>query len=197
MYRNMTEVPKKVIIFNGPPSSGKDECCAYVQAMFDNVTIQMFKSKLFELVIALYNISPDDFYALYDNREKKELPTCKLNGLSPREAMIFVSEMVVKPNYGAEYFGMIAAEYLQLGLNVFSDGGFPEELTPVLDECNGAMLIVQLHRPGYDYEGDSRSYIDEFYGVPIIKLHNDQGLDILMLKIYNIIIDFMEGKFHE
>ena len=44
-------------------------------------------------------------------------------------------------------------------VNVFSDGGFEEEIVPIHKACDGNMMIIQIHRPGHDYSGDSRNYI--------------------------------------
>ena len=51
-----------------------------------------------------YCISDAEWEELY-TRENKEIPTPKLNGLSPRQAIIHMSEEVIKPNFGKDYIG--------------------------------------------------------------------------------------------
>lgn len=113
-------------------------------------------------------------------------------GYSPRESMQFASEVVIKPNFGQDYFGIVAAENLNNGINVFSDGGFVEELKPVYDECNGNMIIIQLYRDGCNFDNDTRYYVEHFMDVPIIKLYNNGTLDDFKEKLFKIKEKFKE-----
>ena len=187
---------KRVMIFNGPPGSGKDHACDFIESLYEEAWHRRFKDHLFECTMALFNIDEETFFELYMDRDTKESPTCYLRGMSPREAMIFTSETVIKPNFGKDYFGMTAAENLNFGLNVFSDGGFTEELEPVYNECDGNMLIVQIHRDGCDFSNDSRQYLDEFEDVPIIKIFNNSSLENFELQVANITNSFLAGEYH-
>jgi len=190
----MTDSGKYVIIFNGPPGSGKDHACDFLEDLIFECQHRRMKEQLFECTTVLFNINWVDFMDLYNDRETKEKPTCKLRGMSPREAMIFTSETVIKPNFGKDYFGLCAAENLDFGLNVFSDGGFVEELEPIYKECDGNMIIVQIHRDGCDFSSDSRSYIDSFKNVPVLKIHNDAGIPEFELKVADIANAFLAGS---
>jgi hypothetical protein len=138
----------------------------------------MFKEKLFELVLSIYNISSTEFFTLYDNRETKNLPTDKLRGLSPRAAMINVSENIIKPNFGDDYFGVCAAEKMsnEHSIYFFSDGGFESELKPVYNKCSGNVLIVRLHREGCDFSIDSRGYLNKYKNAKIVDVDNNADL---------------------
>lgn len=181
----------KVIVFNGPPSSGKDEICKMLLEEGDSIYHKIFKEHLFQCVFVLFAINPERFMELYDNRDTKELPTEELRGYSPRSAMIFVSETVIKPNFGKDYFGIETAKNLESGLNVFSDGGFEEELNPVYEKCQGQMMIVQVHREGYNFNSDSRKYVESFKDVPILKLYNNGTLEELREKSVEVKNNFL------
>lgn len=192
----MARPQKVVVIFNAPPGSGKDKAAEYCTEMFESSYHHMFKEKLFELVLSIFNISKEEFFELYDNRETKNVPTCKLRGFSPRGAMIYVSETVIKPNFGKDYFGLCAAENMEShGIYFFSDGGFEEEFKPVYDECEGNMLIIRLHRERCDYkeEGDSRSYIHNFFDSTEVDVYNDSTLEDFRVNILNTVMTFLEG----
>lgn len=187
---------KYVIIFNGPPGSGKDHAADLVADLFEQSKHLRFKDHLFKCTMTLFNVTEEEFFEKYNDRDQKEEPTCLLRGMSPREAMIFTSEEVVKPIFGKDYFGQIAAENLVYGVNAFSDGGFVEELGPVYNECDGNMLIVQLHCSWSNFDNDSRLYVDEFKNVPIVKLFNDSTLESFETKVANILHAFLEGEYH-
>lgn len=148
------------IIFNGPPSSGKDTVCDHLLEYYGDGTVNhlRFKDQLFTSTCSHYGISYGEFMMNYTT-EKKNLSHEKLGGLSPREALIHVSEDICKPKYGKDYFGQQSAKRLQENkVNVFSDGGFLEEINPIYD-ASDYLLIVQLYRTGCTFEGDSRSYV--------------------------------------
>lgn len=190
----MARPQKVVVIFNGPPGSGKDESTGFCVDMLEPAYHMMFKEKLFELVLSIFNIPNDEFFELYNNRETKNEPTCKLNGFSPREAMIYVSETIIKPNFGKDYFGLIAAENMDRhGIYFYSDGGFEEELKPVYEECDGHMLIVRLHREGCDYKEDSRGYIHNFFDATEVDVYNDSTIENFQVNILNTVMSFLES----
>lgn len=181
-------------IFNGPPGSGKDECASYCHSLYPNSYHRMFKEKLFELVLSIYNISSNEFFNLYNNRETKNLPTEKLRGLSPRAAMINVSENIIKPNFGDDYFGVIAAERMsnENGIYFFSDGGFESELEPVYNKCNGNVLIIRLHREGCNFKEDSRGYLSSFKKAKIVDVQNDKDLVDLYRSVQSEVCEYLK-----
>lgn len=149
-----------VVIFNGPPGTGKDEACfAMKQTGFEHLS---FKYHLFRATSELYGVSLEWFMNEYDDRSVKERPEHLLNGLSRREALIYVSEEVIKPKHGKDYFGLMAAKEMSLDKDYcFSDGGFMEELIPIINKVGADNIyIVQLTRQGCDFSSDSRRYFN-------------------------------------
>jgi hypothetical protein len=121
----------------------------------------------------------------YENRDIKEkpVPQLKVSGksFSRRDAMIYVSEKFIKPKYGKDYFGkQLANQMTSEGLFCVSDGGFQEELSPIINKFGAeSITIIQLTREGCDFSSDSRRYfngnlVQEFMlgkETPIVKCH--------------------------
>ena len=165
---------KMAVVFNGPPKSGKDFICdSLIDLSCNEFNHLRFKDKLFELVQCIYDIDKETFFKIYNNREMKDLPHPAFNMLSPRQAMIYVSEVVIKPRFGKNYFGKIAAKNMKHGMNVFSDGGFIEELVPVYYESEGNLLIFRVHKDECNFSKDSRGYIDKCEDARIIDIYNN------------------------
>ena len=65
---------------------------------------------------------------------------------------------------GSDYFGQAAARAVigaQAANAVFSDGGFSEEIKPLIESCD-RVFIFHLCRDGFTFEGDSRDYIMDY-----------------------------------
>ena len=177
---------KKLIIFNGPPSSGKDEACKYIEKHSPRTVKHiMFKQKLTELTQMIYGVNSEWWNERY-TESGKNIPRPELNGLSQRNALIFVSETVIKPNLGNDYFGKATVKDIisflkNIDTAVVSDCGFIEEIDVIDKEpaiAKEDVLIVRCHRDGYDFSGDSRSYVDaESYGFDVVDLWNDGDLN--------------------
>jgi hypothetical protein len=147
-----------IVLFNGPPGSGKDFAADYYKKLgFKHLS---FKYQLYKEVIKYFDVDEQWFMEGYNNRNTKELPSALLNNMSRREAMIYVSEKVIKPKKGLDYFGTMVAEEINLDKNyAISDGGFVHELIPVLEKVGtDNFILVQLTREGHDFSSDSRRY---------------------------------------
>lgn len=148
------------VILNGPPGAGKDTIADLIVEKEGFVKHQM-KAILYQHTADYYSIPLFIFEAMATDRQFKDRPTVMLQRLTPRQALIQVSEKVYKPRYGLDYFGQAAAKACtdqNSRFTVFSDGGFDEEIE-ALQEVFDVVLIVRLHREGYTFEGDSRSYL--------------------------------------
>lgn len=172
-----------VIIFNGPPGTGKDAACLFFQNLgYKHLS---FKEELFRETFKFFGVSKGWFMKGYEDRSIKEKPVGQLRvsgtALSRRDAMIYVSEKYIKPKYGKDYFGKKLSEHMTKdGLFCVSDGGFQEELTPIINKFGAeSITLVQLTREGCDFSSDSRRYfngnlVQEFIlgkETPIVKCH--------------------------
>lgn len=163
---------KKIIIKNGPKSSGKDFAAKWLaQHRLDTQHFE-FKSQLYMDVANHYGLTMAELSRLYEG--DKNIPQDVFGGKSVREAMIYVSEEVIKPVYGLEHYGRILANQIDesdCSIAVISDGGVANdnggwydwnELFPLIEKFGiENILIVQLYRQGCSFEGDSRRYWGE------------------------------------
>lgn len=173
----------KVIILNGPPGVGKDTIANALDAQHGVMHLRV-KDSLYEdtyKIFVPYNdiFCFEDFVKLMQDRKEKELPQNILGGLTPRQALIFTSEEVYKRIHGRDYYGKLAANnaknYLSINSEqanvVFSDGGFIEEVEAIAKA--NETILVRLHRDGFLFDGDSRSYVRGAEGV-------EQEIDITL-----------------
>ena len=109
------------IIFNGPPGSGKDTACEYLHRAYQARYLS-FKQELYNIAATVAGVSLKLMVSLATDRSTKEVPNklFVLGGVqvSPRNWLIYVSENVVKPLLGSDYFGKQAASRVQPGVNV-------------------------------------------------------------------------------
>lgn len=198
MSRLRNVCPTSVVIMNGPPSSGKDDAAKFlvskIKSFNTNALHKEVKENLFNAVKSAYGVSEDVWNELYQ-RENKELPSYYLvnNGIaiSPRQAMINMSENVLKPLFGKSVFGKMAANsVVENAINVFSDGGFVEEAICLTDRVGGVnTLIIQIERQGCTFEGDSRGYIT-LPNVKCIRITNNGTLDEFHTKVWKAFEEF-------
>lgn len=202
-----------IIIFNGPPGSGKDEAAAWFKRRgFAHLN---FKHFLFKETIKEFDVDTIWFMDGFNNRTIKERPEDELRGMSRREAMIHVSEDIIKPKYGKSYFGDQVAEQVDIGEEyVISDGGFVEELQPIIEKIGEEnIILVQLVREECSYQNDSRRYfngylveehvcgfksellkehfLDYEFAIPTHRIYNNGtliGFHHALEKIYEIVI---------
>jgi len=82
--------------------------------------------------------------------------------ISVREALIFVSEVICKPTFGKDYFGVARAKSIPEGEFCVDDScGFDEEIAPTLTKLGvDNTLLIRVKGRG-TYCGDSRSFISD------------------------------------
>jgi len=191
----------KVILFNGPASSGKDHAAdLIVDEYYMETKHRRFKDRLFEITSAVYGVPLEQLTGPLYERNMKEVPHDCFKGLSTRQALIKVSEDVIKPSLGHNYFGESLADSLDSELTVVSDsGGWLAELLPVVDRAGAEnILVVRVSRPGYTFEGDSRNYfkyrqlVDN--GIEFVDLRNEGSLEEFEDKVLDITGDWL-GSF--
>jgi hypothetical protein len=150
-----------IVIFNGPPASGKDEAASLFKEQFGFGNLS-FKYQLFKETIEHFKVDKEWFMEGYNDRSQKEKKEFALGNRSRREAMIHVSEDIIKPRNGKSFFGWKVSKEIEEGKHyVIADGGFIEELEPIIEKVgNENIIIVQLTREGHDYSTDSRRYFN-------------------------------------
>jgi len=170
---------KKVVILNAPPMAGKDTLANHL-AFKHGCKHVMFKSRLIEMVKVVYGLNNSEFRQL-TSRRFKEVGHEKFNGMSAREAMIDMSENIIKPNFGNNYFGQSLLSDLSNGVNIVSDGGFISEVESIVDAVGADnVLVLKIIRDGFNFDGDSRSYLDgDYLG----------GKGVLVKSIKNVDVD--------
>lgn len=154
----------KIVFFNAPKEAGKDVAVSHLSRVLDSESF-MLKSELYRAVADHYFLPVDAVIELATNRKTKETPNALFNGKSPRQALIHVSEDIIKPLFGGSYFGEMLVRSLELSskdIALVSDGGFIDELKPVLEKYGAENIhVVRIHRKGYTFAGDSRSYMPD------------------------------------
>lgn len=176
---------KVLIILNGPPSCGKDTLANALYEQFGWEKVE-FKAALRDDVCQVFHTTLD---VLRNHETRKEERSNAFihpetgEALSLRQALIYTSEEVIKPTYGKKHYGQRLCDKLLASdseMFVCSDGGFTDEILPLV-EADIKVRILRIHRPGYTYAGDSRSYIPEDF---VIALSED-GYDIAMADFTN------------
>jgi len=157
----MSVLAGKVVVFNGPPGSGKDTLGKFIMGATQAKHME-FKRHLIKLALMISGVSSSDWDFWY--REDKEQPHNDLGGHSCRSFLIMVSEEMIKPHMGSDYFGLAAATELDMYLPghgvVFTDSGFSAELQCVVNVAGADnVIVVQLVRDGTDFSKDSRTYL--------------------------------------
>lgn len=109
---------------------------------------------------------------------------CEVN-LSIREAMIYISEIVVKPRWGQDWFGkervrkikkyesVVVVRHSEL---IFTDDScaFVDELHPLIEYLGQEnILLIRIHRDGFTFDGDSRSYIPDGVITNTVDIYNN------------------------
>lgn len=157
---------KTIIMFSGPAGSGKTTCCEYLEQNY-GAKHTTFKDGMYPFAYTYaagwgYSGDYEDFLLKCKHPELKDKP---LNiAWTPRSLMCHVSEKVVKPTFGKDFFGKMTANALASSTHSLHvlDVGFIEEYNAVYerlkDEAN--FFVIDVHRQGYLFK-DDRQYIGE------------------------------------
>jgi len=190
-----------VLLLNGAMFSGKDFIGDVLSQIGWNKC--QFKEQLYVDTAEYFGVDLEWFKAVATDRIRKEIPTESLTDLngkiySPRQALIHVSENVVKPVKGKDWYGRVTVDnYMKKGFNVVTDSGFREEAEAVVKKVGAEnVILVHLEREGCSFnpEKDSRSYIDlSDLGVQTISFKNSEEISAKQIVKYfsEIMIDKM------
>lgn len=194
---------KKLVLFNGPPSSGKDTAADYIAEKY-NTGHHRMKDPLYILtaMLNLYNLEDFKRVAMDEKLKDTEL---LVRDMTARQLLIETSERVVKPFYGKDWFGKAVAKNIAESgdeIVVMSDCGFTDEVYAIIDTFElkqQDVLLVRIHRNGYDFGNDSRNYI--YPPLDLIPLqydiNNDDTIDNYYKNVDNIFNYFIEIEKHD
>lgn len=194
---------KYVIAFNGPPGCGKDTAATMAATILSQRGFEVVQLKFADgLKLAVNMFCDVDFPELPHEELKKQLtPWADAEHQATfRDAYIAFSEQFAKPLWGEDVFGRILANDIkndggdffdndgnQSIVYLISDSGFEPEQYPVIEEVgDNGYTLVQIHRDGHTFEGDSRSYISPTRGGLRI-VDNNGTLDDLAASLHNCI----------
>lgn len=179
----------KIVFLNGPPGCGKDTAAEHVGMRVNRLK---FAAPIKRMVAGCLNETIEWLEA------NKDIPDDRLNNETPRKFLIRLSEELIKPIYGKQFFGRCMVEELRKietepgyrGINEYvliTDSGFWDEAVPVvntfgIDNC----LKIEIRRSGKTFEGDSRSYW-KMTGLRTVSLFNDGRPDQLGDKLFGIL----------
>ena len=211
----------KIVLFNSPKNVGKSKAIEYLKTKGVNLISAECKEPLHALTMTLFGLTPERYWEIYNTRELKEVPLpeftvdldidehewlCGLVGrditqtftvggfqLSIREAMIYVSEVVVKPRWGEDWFGKERVRKMK-GYDgycpfspIFCDDScaFVDELTPLIEYLGQEnILLLRIHRDGFTFDGDSRNYIPDGVITNTVDIYNNGTEQEYFDKVY-------------
>ncbi len=168
-----------IILVNGPPYSGKDTFAGIVKKYYSSVAShRKFSAPLKKGLTEMFRLTQHEVDRL---EADKETPSPLLGGMSWRQAQIWLSEEVMKPRFGADILGRLLCKGVdgidpRRRLVVVSDSGSITE-AQVVRERHGdhSVHVVELHKTGCSFKGDSRSYWSDASWNRHV-LHNDGTL---------------------
>lgn len=155
----------KLLLLNGPPKSGKD---TIVKELTQYLKFQhlKFSMPIKRAVAALLDIRESDLENYKDVGTPILQPagtTLKEYRDTPRNLLIAMSEDLLKPRYGDDFFGRVFWQHAKQSasqLIIASDCGFESEIERVVSNAGSRnCIIIRLHRTGTTFDGDSRSYL--------------------------------------
>lgn len=172
----------RIVFLNGPPGCGKDTAGDQMANRHGHALLK-FADPLKNSVCGMLSISRDELERI------KDRPHPALNGETPRKFLIRLSEQLIKPTYGDQFFGKVAVGKIdRMGDQFvhFTDSGFLSEAIPVVNAIGITnCLKVEIYREGKDFSNDSRSYW-HMEGLRTIKMQNDGRIDQLGEKLFGI-----------
>lgn len=165
----------KIILLNGPPSSGKDTAARHIREFVpfmdftDKWTVRLDRMSMpikraFAGTMGL-PIDEDGNVQPWESRKEEIIPQF---GVSYRQWQINFSERFMKPLFGEAIFGELLVARIRrrfekgiANLIVVPDCGFPIEIQTLYNAVRTPedILLIRCHRHGFTFAGDSRHYV--------------------------------------
>lgn len=170
-----------VIMFNGPPRSGKDSACEIIMEHFPEVHYAYFKEVLYKESAKILGLDFNFWASVCQNGDLKDKPMLAMSTgkvgavMTPRDILIYLAEKVLKPKWGQDFIARRTADTIakliqlqreqsnEAAVIVVPDLGFGYEIDTVRDMLPDAHVItVRIERLDCTYVGDSRKYMNHF-----------------------------------
>ena len=181
----------KIVILNGPRGSGKDTAARLISVNYGDVYQEKMTRPLDYACSAFLDMEYNDWMKIRNDPEFKNEPNAQMFSVSPVKMLIDMSEEFAKQTFGEDILGRILVENINKANSlstvskfVVSDGRFPEEILPLLEEFGeDSVMILQLQRDGHEWhiditrDGDSQEvdYIDLDF-VQTVRIRNNGTL---------------------
>lgn len=196
----------RIVIFNGPPRSGKDSAAymlAQTLSMVNRPCVMMkFSQALKDAAseILANSMTAKEHDTIGDFEDVKDAHKFKTLGITYRQLQIDISEKFMKPLYGEDVFGKIAEAQIRFHLVetdrtvddditfIFSDGGFDVELEHLCKAFGKEnVLVVKMIRDGCTFDNDSRGYLHTSeLGVQLYRIYNKESKLLLLDKVVGL-----------
>lgn len=192
----------KVVLFNGPPRSGKDT--AAISALLhvrkemnynlDRVRVDKFAMPIKRAFAGMINTPIDEFGNAWEYERQKETKVPVL-GVSYRQWQIDFSERYMRDLYGTDVFARLFCDRNKdADVVLVSDCGFSVEGKEITEHFgHDNVMLVRLHRDGCTFKGDSRSYV-EFPCYRNVDLQNDGTVWEFQDKVNGLVEAFLRDK---
>ena len=155
---------KQIFLLNGPPSSGKDSLAAYITGINGRFKMDKLAYPLKQACKVMFSLTDEEFKLFDSDPTWKNKPQDRFYGVSWRQVNIDLSEVYIKHQYDSAFFGKSLVSRIKASDKEFfliTDSGFMEEVAPLIAEFGAENVhLLQLHREGYTFAGDSRNYLD-------------------------------------
>lgn len=162
----------KIILLNGPPSSGKDTAARHIREGYAQGW-HSYRSQLERMSMPIKRafagtmglpIDEDGNVQPWESKKEEIIPAF---GVSYRQWQIDFSERFMKPLFDEVIFGMLLVARIRrrfekgiANLMVIPDCGFQVEIETLYQAFpQEDILLVRPHRAGFTFAGDSRSYV--------------------------------------
>ncbi len=201
----------KILLFNGPPRCGKDTSAIRTMNAFsqrwpdsfgpsrcagmdpaDRIDFDRFAMPIKRAFAGMVMTDIDRFGNVepYESTKGDIIPWL---GISYRQWQIEFSENFLK-GFGEDIFARLFIqrnEFSRAKAIVVPDSGFVEEIKPIVEKFGEEnVLLLRIHRPGFDFTGDSRSYLPDGLVERTFDIDNDSTI-----QAYHEKLDPIVGKF--
>lgn len=177
------------VLLNGPPRSGKDMLTAHL-APYIKFRHMKFAAPIKRAVAGLLDIGVSEIEGIKDKETAMLRYADSMRDGTVRQLLILMSETLLKPYYGDDFFGRVFWQQAKNGaddLVIASDCGFEPEVRRLTNNAGQPnCLLLRIHREGTTFTGDSRSYLPDGL-CETIDIHNNDSMHMLTMMVLRTI----------